>query len=579
VSPTDLRHWCDDDPLLDWLDLYGDRKGFARDAAADPRTDFQAFVVNKAREFEPLVVARLSQGRPVTRIAQTPDHCRSIEHAAATIAAMEAGTELISQAVLWDAEAQRYGVADLLVRSDTLRSLFPGLMEPEAASPPAPLLPGARWHYRVVEIKYKTLHLNKNGTAGADHTFAALQAWVYNEALGRLQGFTPDAAFLLGRRWRNSASRGTSALERLARVEQAGRPSRNGPSFADVTAAGSGWIRRVRNEGHLWSVLPVPSVEELRPNMRQDDDYPWHAAKKTIGDALEDLTLLPRVTPERRAQAIAAGISRWTDAGSCAAVLGLGTPAVAPVIDAVISANRPGGAAVQPAHIAAAAGRWRTPAPVEFYVDFETVSDLDDDFTNLPVAGGQPLIFMIGCGQALPNGMWDFRVFTARRLNEAEEGRVIEEWLAHMNQVCATNGVALEQARIFHWSAAETATLSTAYNSAAARHGLPTWDEFPWVDLLTEVVKAEPVTVRGAFAFGLKALAKAMHGHGLIATGWPDGPTDGLGAMTGAWWCEGQARRSGTDMTAFELMREIEDYNEVDCRAMAEILDYLRQHH
>ncbi|MBI2755371.1 MAG: hypothetical protein HYX52_01550 [Chloroflexi bacterium] len=60
----------------------------------------------------------------------------------------------------------------------------------------------------------------------------------------------------------------------------------------------------------------------------------------------------------------------------------------------------------------------------------------------------------------------------------------------------------------------------------------------PWFDLLTQMVRAEPVAVRGAFNFGLKSIVKGMHAAGLIETTWTDGPTDGLGAMIGAWWCD-----------------------------------------
>ena len=85
-----------------------------------------------------------------------------------------------------------------------------------------------------------------------------------------------------------------------------------------------------------------------------------------------------------------------------------------------------------------------------------------------------------------------------------------------------------------------------------------------------------PITVRGAFDFKLKSLARAMHNAGLIETTWGDGPVDGLGAMVGAWWCDGEAARTGGSMRDFELMQEIERYNEVDCRVMAEIVGWLR---
>jgi len=61
--------------------------------------------------------------------------------------------------------------------------------------------------------------------------------------------------------------------------------------------------------------------------------------------------------------------------------------------------------------------------------------------------------------------------------------------------------------------------------------------------------------------------------------GWEDEPADGLGAMAGAWWCGKEAETRGVSMGSLGLMQEIEAYNEVDCKAMAEILTYLRNNH
>lgn len=83
------------------------------------------------------------------------------------------------------------------------------------------------------------------------------------------------------------------------------------------------------------------------------------------------------------------------------------------------------------------------------------------------------------------------------------------------------------------------------------------------------MVRAEPVTVTGAFNFGLKSITKAMHAAGWITTTWTDGPTDGLGAMIGAWWCNAEAGRLGVRMAEIDLMREIATYNGVDVRVMA----------
>ena len=97
--------------------------------------------------------------------------------------------------------------------------------------------------------------------------------------------------------------------------------------------------------------------------------------------------------------------------------------------------------------------------------------------------------------------------------------------------------------------------------------------------MLRNVVQAEPVVIRGSMGFGLKSVARALHALGHIATDWGEGLADGTGAMAGAWLAGAEARRTGGTLTNVALMREIDRYNEIDCRVMAEVLEYLRRAH
>jgi hypothetical protein len=78
-------------------------------------------------------------------------------------------------------------------------------------------------------------------------------------------------------------------------------------------------------------------------------------------------------------------------------------------------------------------------------------------------------------------------------------------------------------------------------------------------------------------AFGLKAIAKAMHEHGLIETMWGDSVVDGMGAIVGAWRCAEEAKVQGCRLEDIPLMGEIAAYNEVDCKVMMEIIEVLRR--
>jgi hypothetical protein len=354
-------------------------------------------------------------------------------------------------------------------------------------------------------------------------------------------------------------------MERLAKVERSCYLKSHETSLGLYAERACNWVKELRAEGTTWSVLPWPERDELWPNVRSDDQR-WRRCQAEIATHLRDLALLPRVTPKKRNAARRRGLLQWTDSACCSTVLGIDGAKNSAIVDEVIRANHSDseGPIVFPARVTANEHLWRTPASAEFYIDFETVSDLDDDFSGFPMAGGQPLIFMIGCGHLsgpADNPQWTFSVFSVDALTLAEERRVIETWLAHMEQTCYQNGTELSQARLFHWSAAETSSLTEAYNAARVRQGGPAWPDLPWCDLLNRIVKEQPVTIRGAFGFGLKAIAKALHQHGLIQTVWGDGPADGLGAMVGGWWCHREAARRGVSMRDIDLMVQIAAYN------------------
>ena len=588
VSPTAMRAYLSDDPLLDWLRLYGRDHGFQRDdelPGYDDRTDFGLFIMRKGREFEDAVVGHLGTLARLYSAANPQEGSRDLESAERTFAAMLRGEELIHQAVLRDAETRTYGTADLLIRSDVLRDLFPGTITDVEARMPAPALGSVEWHYRVIDIKFTTLRLLAGGglrDTGSSWLYK-LQVHVYNRALGRLQGYQPPEAYLLGRGWERTRKRerlrGTSCMDLLGAVPQDYASGSKGTVAAAVEEA-CAWLRRVRSEGSEWRVLPEPSVPELRPNMGNGTDAPWHSAKQRIAEELEEPTMLWHVGIKGRETARRAGMARWrSDPAFTAAAAGVTGQTIAPTLDAILDINRStNGPPVTPATVRAGEADWRAKPALELYVDFETVSDLDDDFEGIPEKGGQPLIFMIGCGH-VEDGEWRWSCFIADSLTEQAEADVIDAWFVHMDALTRRLGSAEGPPNVFHWSHAEASTLETAFNSAVNRHPEKSWGSPRWYDLLNRVVKKEPVVVRGALGFGLKAVATSMYSHGFIDTRWDAGVADGLGAMAGAWTSARDAVERGCALTEMELMEEIGNYNEVDCKVMMEIVRYLRTHH
>lgn len=588
ISASATRNYALNDPILDWLDLYGELKGYPRDDALpgyDPRTDFREFLFAQGREFEARVIAHLRREVEVRTITDDHLQTRTREAAERTFAAMHEGVPILYQGVLWDAEHGAFGAPDLLVRADILERLFPGTLGAKEITIAAPDLGGA-WHYRVVDVKFSTLHLNAAGTDltnGGSMPAYKTQLFLYNRALGRIQGHEPPATHLIGRSWERTQKgvdyRGNSALEIAATVAQSGETAR-GRSTASTAAGALHWVRRLRAEGATWQATPAPSTRQLYPDAGNAQDAPWHAAKRQIAHEIEELTLLWQVGVDKRDQGHAAGIYRWTDPRLRPEDVGIKpTSTYHAPLTALLDINRTTeGPPVRRGH-GTDPKAWRPVPPLEFFTDFETFGDLRDHFDTFPERGGQTLIFMIGCGH-IEDGEWQFRCFVADAETEEAEARMIDDWLDHMESVRQrpAPGRAAGQAapRVTHWSHAEKVTFETAYNSAKARHPEKQWPSPNWFDFLTEVVRKEPVVVRGAMGFGLKAVARALHSHGLVQTLWGDGPTDGLGAMMGGWWCYDEAARTGIPVTSLNLMKQIIEYNEVDCRSMWEVVCAVR---
>ena len=136
------------------------------------------------------------------------------------------------------------------------------------------------------------------------------------------------------------------------------------------------WVRRVRRDGSNWVVLPEPSVPELRPNIANARDGPFTTAKRHIAQEQEELTCLWQVGVQKRDDANALGIYRWSDPRCTAAAVSVTGPKLQPTLQAILDFNRNDGPLVALARVTAAENQWRQVSPLEFYVDFETVNDL-----------------------------------------------------------------------------------------------------------------------------------------------------------------------------------------------------------
>ena len=80
VSAGRTRNWVLNDPLVDWLQLYGKSRGYVPKQELpdyDEDLDFIRFIFEKGREFETGILRLLEQRYEVKTVALGPEDIRS----------------------------------------------------------------------------------------------------------------------------------------------------------------------------------------------------------------------------------------------------------------------------------------------------------------------------------------------------------------------------------------------------------------------------------------------------------------------------------------------------------------------
>jgi putative phage-type endonuclease len=583
VSASAVRNYMLKDPLLDWLNIYG--KGHRKKSTgldniiqyheqdAKNASPFINHLKVKGIQFEDAVMYIIRKKFPndVVTIANYYQ-ARQADKLTATISAMKAGVKVIYQGVLHNSRDKTYGVADLIVRSDFINELVADTCDIEKHG----CMFSPDWHYLIIDIKHSTLMLRADGVhllnQGSALAYKA-QILIYMRALNRIQKYSAVHAYILGRKWHYTTKRvkheGFGWFDKLGTVDF----STTDNSVVHPTNKAIQWVRYVKSHGSTWSIDP-PSRIELYPNMCNRSDAPWHTAKQKMADKIGEITSMWYCGVESRNNAVHAGVKSWRDRKCTAKLLGINGAKTGPTLDKILSINRSTTHNILPKYVSEPPKTGK----VRFFLDFETVNSLTEYIPlDSPFTKSEQFIFMIGIGwtiEADSNGVnlpkWHYKCLTADVINEENEKKIFLEMHALIKSVlCKYN--ADRDFIIYHWSNAERAI----YNKVNERYNVDGGLNPYWYDLC-KFFKNEPIVIKGSFNFGLKSITTAMNKLGLLSTSYAtDGIMDGLNAMVKAMECSAEAVRTGVSMKTMPVVQRIMEYNEIDCKVMMDILEYV----
>ena len=583
VSATKTYNALTSNHLVDWLNLYGNNLLQEVDTTAS--SQFMNFLFKRGNDFENMIVNNLVQKADVTKIA----NYYSKDAVENTIKYMKKGEPVIWSAPLTNVSKATYGIADLLIRSDMFSTLFKESPISEQDSKiPAPKL-GTPFHYRVVEIKYCTIPLTSNGKYILNQPkFVAYkgQLHIYNEAIGKLQGYVPPESYMLGRRTNLTSS----ALDKLGVVDFTGHDQ----DIVEKTKDAINWYRSVQRKGSSWSIDP-PNRVELFPNMSIDSGK-WDPVKKMLAQKIGDITMLWNCGITQRSNAFDKEIYSINMNGCNSSVLGFSdTTVTAQCIDNIIKVNNPQESRVFIPMNVPVSPQLKETEPHkrmrELYVDFETFTDICPDIADTPDYTAFSMIFMIGVGWNV-NGIWNHKTFVADSpTREAEYSimRRFQNFVKEFSEPSTPNSTLPEpyqnlyvdtaphpendtRPSIFFWTADKI-----LWNQALVRHNIltstdPVSNIVSWIDL-SKVMVDKHIAIKGAYDYKLKNIASAMKANGMIITSLEADCTNGAMAMIRAWQCY---KKYEVPVKA-PIMKDIIRYNEYDCKVMYDILKFLRR--
>jgi hypothetical protein len=495
--------------------------------------------------------------------------------------AIKKGIPIIYQGVLHNTDNKSFGLPDLIVRSDYLNKLFDQPIELNDKI----LKSTKQLPYYIIDIKNSNMHLSANSDNVLNNIGTKPfkgQIAVYHQIISNVQNHDTNKAFILASKWSRKQKDNiyicTNPFDRAGILNFSTTDS---VYIKDANAA-INWIQLIKQPNNKLNCLDT-NHDNLYPNMKNMTDGKYHKVKKFLADRNHEITNIWKCGIKNRTKAFAKGIKKWSDKQLNSSVLGINGKD-SNIINKMLDLNRSiSDIIVIPEKINSTFNDWRDKNKLAFYLDFETVNESTFEVkewseTEINGFNSNDLIFMIGIGYSI-NNEWYYKSFIVKNLTENEQKDIIHKMFNFIRKICDENGYSntlYQDINIYHWSNFE----QTILTKLCTKHNiiLPI---YKWTDIL-KIFHEEPILVKGALNFSLKSIGKALYDNKLIDVYWEDSDCkSGLDAMFQAYQIYSLPNSIELTKTIYdnEKMKIINRYNEVDCKIMWAILNYLRNNH
>ena len=571
ISPSSIKNFILKDPIIDWIKLKNKSNVqiYNKKKIQNSQNHMLDLLFKMGIEFENKIFDHL-KNKYKNNVVKMDNVKICDEICNKTIEYMKKGVPIILHGQIKNYDNMTHGIPDILIRCDWINKLFKNEQIPIDEITKMNKL-NNNYHYRVIDIKWSTIQLCSDGKHIRNNDLIPTykgQLAIYNAAIGKIQGYTPTTAYILGRGWKYEKKKkqyqGCECFDLLGHINF----ETYDKYIIDLTKKAIDWVYYINNN---WKNITYNSSDELYPNMNNKYDGNFHAEKLKIAEEMGELTSLWMVGVDNRNNAIRNGVKTYRDKNCNADVLQI-KGKYGNIINKIIKINNSKKKIISPSHIVNNDGYWKNNDDLDLYVDFETINYAlyNDKIVLSRKKNISTIIFLIGVGYMNHKNKWIYKNFKIDHVSEKQEAKIID---AFFNYVKLLKKKYKKQTKIIHWGHVE----KTLLESSIKNHDNDNWkkicDALFFVDMC-KVFIDEPICINGSKKFGLKDIASAMSKHKLININWNDCKIgDGFSAMIQA------IHYYRNKINNKKIIEDIIKYNKIDCKTVFEIVTYLRNNH
>lgn len=571
VSPSMLINYLNDDPLLDWLNKYGNKKD--KDIIKK-EYDFNDYIKNKGKLFEQNIIDNIKK-RFNNYFIDINNYSNKNDY---TIKSMEEGIPIIYNGFITNHEDYTYGIPDLIVRSDYLSLLISNDTFLDNNTNIGCKF-SKSWHYRIIDIKYITLHLDKDlkniKNKSSNINIYKSQILLYNNILSIIQDYNPNISYLLGYKYNinNIIYNSFYILGSVKTIEH--------NNIIMKYKNGIKWLNRLYQDGHKWD-FTTSNMKELMPNMNNTLDYPWHSVKTKIAIQNKEISLLYGIGNKNRRLIHNNNKFKWNELDYNNIETNKKTKKI---IKNIININNNniqpfGKELIQKINSETNISELFNNKEIKFFVDFETSILPNNNFNNIKNYNKDDnciienktdvIIYIIGTGFTIPEtNKWYFKYFISDRLDIKSEDKIINEWLEWIT--ITSKQYNSNNPYFIHWSQAEPVCLNRSLKRMNKNININ------WYDLLN-LFKNVPIVIKETFNYSLKNIASSLYKLGYITTKWDNRDINGLTAIVAALYADKECNHNNNKLNNIKyIIDDIILYNEIDCKVLWDIYNLIHK--